>query len=223
MDKYADTILLVVDVESNGPSVRQNSAFALGGVAIRVSDKRVLGGFAYNFPERAGSAPYGPTLDGFWLAKERAMYDYLHAAQVPLADAMRGIAQFVAALKAAHPAAVVTFTSDCAVYDWKWVDTELSDVVPHYTLGYSAFDIPSYAAGALKVPRHKAWDALFASGAVCLPADGVKHDHDPYNDAMYEAVLAVDTMRLAEGVPWTPLLLAAAHSARPVNTSWLLA
>lgn len=222
--KYAGMILIVVDVESDGPSVRSNSMFALGGVAIEVASKTVLGGFSYCVRERPGAAKNDKTM-AFWMdPKQRPMYDALHAAQVDMAAAMAGVADWVARLKTARPDASLVFASDCLPYDMKWADTELAEHVAPYVLGYSGLDIYSYLAAALKEPRHAVWkrvDALKAADVLCRAADGVVHDHHPYNDALHEAVLAVDAMRMVDALSWAPLRLPAAGATAPLNATWM--
>jgi hypothetical protein len=46
------------------------------------------------------------------------------------------------------------------------------------------------------------------SSEIVRSEDQVKHNHDPCEDALYEAVLLVDIMRYNEGLPWIPLKFA---------------
>ena len=127
--KYGGAILVVIDVESDGPSVRANSMFALGGVAIRVATKTVLGGFSFAVLERPGASKNVETMK-FWMAPEqKPMYDALHVGATDMARAMGMLAEWVDALRAARPGANLMFASDCAVYDWKWIDAELTEHV----------------------------------------------------------------------------------------------
>lgn len=221
--KYGNWVLIVADVESDGPSVRANSMFALGGVAIEVATKTVLGGFSYCTKERTGATRNEDTMK-FWMAPEqKPMYDALHAQQVDMADAMTGVAVWVARIKELRPDATITFASDCLPYDMKWMDTEMTEHVRPYVFGYSGFDLYSYLAGVLNAPRHKMWvvvDTLKEEGILCCAADGVVHDHHPYNDALYEAVLAVDSVRMASAVPWRPLAMSR-QGVPPSNATWI--
>jgi hypothetical protein len=226
--RYQHAVLLVVDVETDGPNVRANSMFAVGGVAIEVATKRVLGGFSFNIKEREGASKAESTMD-FWRAPaQAAMYERLHQNAKPAAMAMQEVATWLRALKAAHPLAQFTFASDCLPFDMRWIDAELTEHVAPMLLGYAGLDIYSYAAGALGMPRHRAWkgiDALKRDGVLCRAADGVAHDHHPYHDALHEAVLAVDLMRHAERAPWAPLDVPRADlltAAAVTNSTWLV-
>jgi hypothetical protein len=215
----------VVDVETDGPNVRANSMFAVGGVAIEVATKRVLGGFSFNIKERDGAVQAESTM-GFWRAPaQAAMYARLHEDAQPAAKAMRLLAEWLRELKVAYPLAHFTFASDCLPFDMRWVDAELTEHVEPMLLGYSGLDIYSYAAGVLGVPRNKVWDCIEVRkhwGLLCRQEDRVTHDHRPYNDALHEAVLAVDLMRHADGVPWLPLDVPneLRSAAGVTNASW---
>lgn len=219
---HADSILLVFDVETDGPDVRANSMFAFGGVAIEVATKRILGAIKYHVREREGATKAAKTME-FWSAPAQAdMYAALHVDAVSEAEAAGGVAAWLSALKAEYPLARFTFASDCLPFDMRWMDAALTTHVAPFLLGYSGLDIYSYAAGAFKVPRAKAWDAIEAlKKEGILGTDvGILHTHDPLDDATYEAALAVDVMRACRGLAWTPLAWACTplHRNKP-NTS----
>lgn len=204
---YGDSMLLVFDCEFDGPSVRTHNMFAFGGVAISVSTKRLHGGIFRMVKERNENRD--PKTMEFWNAPEQAdMYKKLHEKPMYMAEAMNDVKNWIDSLKEMFPKHNFMFASDCIPADMKWMDTELCEHVGPYVLGHKGFDIYTYLSAALKVPRHKVWGAiepLIDQGVICSKADGVVHDHNPYNDAMYEAVMAVDAIRLVHGMPWTPL------------------
>lgn len=197
-DKYKDVVYIVIDVESNGSSVKKNSMFALGCVAIEVVTKNILGGFAYNVSEIPGTEIEPRCWNEFW-SKEKLIYDELHKNQVDEKEAVAQIIQFVQHIK--DMGKQIMFASDCAVYDWKWVDTAILNHSANNPLGYTAMDIYSYAAGMFKEPRHSVWKTIENLKGTILHVDDIKHDHNPFNDALSEACLLVDLIRLNESQP----------------------
>jgi len=197
-DKYKNVVYIVIDVESNGSSVKKNSMFALGCVAIEVTTKNVLGGFAYNVAEVPGTEMETKCWDEFW-SKEKLMYDELHKDQMDEKEVSTQIVQFVQKIK--DMGKNILFASDCSVYDWKWVDACILNHNSTNPLGYTAMDIYSYAAGMFKEPRHSVWKTIKNLKGTTLQFDDVNHDHNPYNDALSEACLLVDLIRLNESQP----------------------
>lgn len=215
---HSDSIYIIVDVESNGPSVKHNSMFAFGAVAIDPSTKTILGSCAFSFPEEEETVS-NPDSMKFWNEPDnRKVYDALHKNQVSREVALHGLADFWKAIALKYPTKKLYFASDCLSYDWKFIDTALQDYVGNYIMGYSGFDIYSYAAATLHVSRAAVWNTLqplIIKGVVQSHLDAVVHDHDPYNDAVSEAVLLVDMMCICEGVNWTPLVFS--DRTRPTN------
>lgn len=211
---HSDSIYIIVDVESNGPSVKHNSMFAFGAVAIDPATKTVIGSCAYSFPEEDGTAPNLESMKFWNVPENRVIYDALHAEQVTREEALRGLADFWNAIAAKYPAKRLYFASDCLSYDWKFIDTALQDYVGNYVMGYSGFDIYSYAAATFGVSRQNVWNAVKD-----LVHDAVVHDHDPYNDALSEAVLLVDVMCVRENAKWTALVFS--DRTRPTN-KWII-
>lgn len=213
-----DLIYLVIDIESNGPSVKHNSMFAIGCVAILPTEKRILGGFAYNIPEESNTIPYDPTMKDFW-SKEKSMYDFLHKEQVSREFAATQIAWFVKELKTKYPKHTIMFASDCSIFDWKFTDDLLQNYVGNYILGYSGMDIYSYVAGAAHCARNHVWNTIEQlKESNVLWKDETIHDHDPYNDALHEAVLLGDVIRWNNKFDWIPLNLETRQ--RPTNSYW---
>jgi len=192
-DEYQNVVYIVIDVESDGASVAENSMFALGGAAIRVRDKAVLGRFAFNVKVSKNKEVEHRCYDEFW-SKFKGTWDALHDNPASRRTVAQGIVGFAQKFKDYN----VMFASDCSVYDWKWVDNLLLEHCDTGNIfGYTAMDIYSYAAGAFKKSRKDVWKKikqLEAAGLVNV--DGIKHDHDPYNDALQEACLLVDLIRL---------------------------
>lgn len=215
-------IYLVIDVETDGPSIKQNSMFAIGGIAILPFEKKILGGFAFNIPEDPDTKPSDDTMNEFWLKQEqKPMYDNLHEKQVNRDVAAKQIATFVQELKRTYPEHSVMFASDCAVFDWKFIDDLLQEHVGNYVLGYSGMDIYSYISGAAKCPRNGVWkfiEKLKKDG--CVWKDETVHDHNPYNDALNEAVLLADVMRWQYDMEWMPLDIKSREI--PTNSCWYL-
>lgn len=198
-EKYENVVYIVVDVESNGSSVKKNSMFALGCVAIEVVNKNVLGGFAFNVRELPNTSIELRCWNEFW-SKENDMYDFLHKEQLDEKKVVSHIVDFINKIK--DMGKQIMFASDCSVYDWKWFDTAVLNHVDANPLGYTALDIYSYAAGMFKEPRHSVWKTIKnLKGTVLNVDDDIVHDHNPFNDALSEACLLVDLIRLNEQQP----------------------
>lgn len=196
--KYANDVYIVVDVESNGASVKKNSMFSIGCVAIEVVTKRVIGGFHFNVKELDGTTIETKCWNEFW-SKNQKIYDSLHVNQIDESFAAHKIAEFVSKLKAAGKN--VFFASDCASYDWKWFDTCLLNHIDSNPLGYTGMDIYSFAAGVFKEPRRSVWKTIKSLKGVTVNIDNIAHDHNPFNDALSQACLLVDIMRVNESLP----------------------
>jgi hypothetical protein len=198
---------LVIDVESDGPSVLTNSMFAVGGHLIRKHDKTILGSFKYKIADREGCVPDKDTF-AWWNSPEQLpVYKQLTDDQrVEPLFAANQLKQFIQEARKISDIKFM-FASDCSVYDWKFVDTYLHQYTGINPLGYSAFDMYSYVSGMLKCSRMDAWKEVKAMEGVRIvkPSDNVVHNHDPYQDALYEAVQLIDLMRLNEGLSWIPL------------------
>lgn len=215
-DKYKDVVYIVIDVESNGSSVKKNSMFALGGVAMEVTTKSVLGGFAYNVEETSGTEMEPRCWDEFW-SKNKQMYDHLHEEQTTEKNMVLQLVEFVKKIE--NMGKQIMFASDCSVYDWKWVDTAILNHESINPLGYTAMDIYSYAAGMFKEPRHSVWKTIEKLRGSTLHVDSVNHDHNPFNDALSEACLLVDLIRLNEHQPIAKLENYAIE--RPLNSYFI--
>jgi hypothetical protein len=227
-DLYSGLVYIVVDVESDGCSPKYNSAFAYGGVAIRAADKKVLGRFAYNVKPREGTKPETRCWEEFW-SKNRQMWDFLHNDSITEDEAALKMREFVKHFSEYK----VEFVTDCSVYDFKWVDNLLvtsngsndgkTVEVNSNPFGYTALDIYSLAAGALKVPRYKVWKVIETMKKMnVLDTDGIDHDHDPFNDALQEACLIVDLERLNFGASPLKLDCDVRFMCRPHNNNLLL-
>ena len=206
-DTYQPLVLVVIDVETNGPSVRRNSLYAVGGVAIQVSTKKVLGGFWYNLEERPGTEALPATMR-FWADHTDAL-EVIRRDLITPREMARNLASWIRDLKARLPIDTeFVVTSDAAAFDMKWIDEELSEWEGPYLLGYRVMDLYSYIAGLAKVPRHRVGllvDQLVEAGLACHPDDEVKATHCPYDDALYQAVMAVDVTRYNHHLEWVPV------------------
>ncbi|ARF08219.1 exonuclease [Catovirus CTV1] len=194
--KYKDLVYVVIDVESNGPSVKKNSMFSVGGVAIEVTTKTVLGSFHFNVKESKGSLIDKNCWDNFW-SKHHIMYELLHKNQCDESDVVTFICNFIKHF--VDKGKKIFFASDNSVFDWKWIDTCILNHREENPLGHNALDIFSYAAGVFKEPRHNVMKTI-KKYPKKFNVDKIEHNHNPYMDALQEACLLIDIIRYSENL-----------------------
>jgi hypothetical protein len=199
---------LVIDVESDGQDVQSNSMFAVAGHIIRKSDKTVLGSFRYKIINRENSVQDEDTMEWWNSKNQKDMYQTLTSGQrVDALFACNQIKQFMVEANRLDNMEL-TFASDNAVYDFRFVDTYMRQFTGNNYIGYNAMDIYSYAAAMFKCGRKCAWKhikSLKHNNMIVRSEDNVATTHDPLDDALKQAVLLIDLMRMNEGLPWIPL------------------
>lgn len=188
---YDKTVIIIFDVESDGPSTTHNNAFALSGTAIRVVDKRVLGRCVYHIKEEPGRYQDPDTMN-FW-DNHKKIYEMLHKDQIHGKIVADKMTEFINHFKNQYK---ILFCSDCAVYDWKWCDYIMTKYTYSNPIGYQGMDITSYASGMVKMPFDKAGEYIDKLTAQkVLNPDNIPHDHDPWNDSLQESSVIVDLIR----------------------------
>lgn len=177
-------MLVVVDVESDGPCPGLYSMISFGAVAIDSS-----GTLDKTFEGKVAPLPGAKRLEA--AARISGISRELHESFEPPLVVMERFAQWLA--KLAPKGTKLTFVSDNPAFDWQFINYYFHEFLGSNPFGFSARRIGDFYSGLTKNYRAQ-WKHLRKTS----------HDHSPVNDAKGNAE-ALLSMFKTFGVEWQSL------------------